>query len=220
MRESNTVEAASSWVDQSLNGTYLDVHGGTAIALRRHEIALEGSGLISLGRPGTTQRERCVRCSIRSGAPEPLPRGQTAIRPRQRPCVAEGKLTTRRTRQERRLSIGRLDGIGKGRARRYPADADGRRSGNSRRRVTRVATARAGRGRHAQDPTLGCNRSGDRLGNTAVPGTGSDARAPPGRSGASGRSPHQRTACGTQGCGARSPNAWMRNMHGRPPRSR
>jgi adenylate cyclase len=54
-------------VDQSLNGTYLDIHGGTAIALRRDEIALEGSGLISLGKSGADQHELCVRYAIRSG---------------------------------------------------------------------------------------------------------------------------------------------------------
>jgi len=54
-------------VDQSLNGTYLDIHGGTEIVLRRDEIALEGSGLISLGKSGTTPRELCVRYAISSG---------------------------------------------------------------------------------------------------------------------------------------------------------
>jgi pSer/pThr/pTyr-binding forkhead associated (FHA) protein len=54
-------------VDQSLNGTFLDIHGGAVMALRWDEIALEGSGLISLGKSGADQYELCVRYSIRSG---------------------------------------------------------------------------------------------------------------------------------------------------------
>jgi adenylate cyclase len=51
-------------VDQSLNGTYLNPHGGAEVALRREEIALEGSGFISLGKSAATQRELCVRFAI------------------------------------------------------------------------------------------------------------------------------------------------------------
>jgi class 3 adenylate cyclase len=53
-------------VDQSLNGTYLMVKGGTEVALRRDEIVLEGSGIIGLGRSAANQGDQCVRFAIRS----------------------------------------------------------------------------------------------------------------------------------------------------------
>jgi adenylate cyclase len=51
-------------VDQSLNGTYLNLQGGREVALRREEMALEGSGLIGLGASAATQQEQCVRFAV------------------------------------------------------------------------------------------------------------------------------------------------------------
>lgn len=53
-------------VDQSLNGTYLRTQGAVEVMLRRNEIALVGSGLISLGKSDAGQN-RCVRFAIRTG---------------------------------------------------------------------------------------------------------------------------------------------------------
>ena len=44
-------------IDQSLNGTYLQMHGMKEVALRRDETVLEKSGIISLGKSATENRE-------------------------------------------------------------------------------------------------------------------------------------------------------------------
>ena len=54
-------------VDQSLNGTYLQMQGKAEVMLRRDEIALEGTGLISLGKSTATQQELCVRFAVQKG---------------------------------------------------------------------------------------------------------------------------------------------------------
>ena len=48
-------------VDQSINGTYLRIEGETEICLRRDEIALKGSGVISLGRATASEAAILVR---------------------------------------------------------------------------------------------------------------------------------------------------------------
>ncbi len=52
-------------VDQSLNGTYLRMQEGAQVVLRRNEIGLEGSGVISLGK-SDLREDRCVRFLIRT----------------------------------------------------------------------------------------------------------------------------------------------------------
>jgi adenylate cyclase len=54
-------------VDQSLNGTYLQMQGKSEVILRRDEIALEGTGMISLGKSTAAQQEQCVRFAVRKG---------------------------------------------------------------------------------------------------------------------------------------------------------
>jgi adenylate cyclase len=51
-------------VDQSLNGTFLRRDGMAEVALRREEIALEGSGLIGLGKTTADQPELCVSFTV------------------------------------------------------------------------------------------------------------------------------------------------------------
>jgi adenylate cyclase len=56
-------------IDQSLNGTYLRRQGMAEVALRREEIALEGSGLIGLGKTPADAPQLCVRFTVhRRGA--------------------------------------------------------------------------------------------------------------------------------------------------------
>jgi adenylate cyclase len=55
-------------IDQSLNGTYLQVQGMPEIVLRRDEIALESSGLISLGQPTADKQNLCVRFTVQRGS--------------------------------------------------------------------------------------------------------------------------------------------------------
>jgi adenylate cyclase len=55
-------------IDQSLNGTYLQMHGMKEVALRRDEVVLERSGLISLGRSTAEQRELCLQFSVQRGS--------------------------------------------------------------------------------------------------------------------------------------------------------
>jgi adenylate cyclase len=52
-------------IDQSLNGTYLRPDGRAEIAVRRDEVALEGSGLISLGKSTSASRNHCVKFAVR-----------------------------------------------------------------------------------------------------------------------------------------------------------
>lgn len=54
-------------IDQSLNGTYVQMQGAPEVALRRDEIVLEKSGLISLGKSTSEQRESCVRFTVHRG---------------------------------------------------------------------------------------------------------------------------------------------------------
>jgi len=51
-------------IDQSLNGTYLHREGMDEVALRREEIALEGSGLIGLGKTTADSPELCVSFTV------------------------------------------------------------------------------------------------------------------------------------------------------------
>jgi hypothetical protein len=53
-------------IDQSLNGTYLARRGAAEVVLRRDEVALEGSGLIALGKPTEAAGEHCVRYAVRA----------------------------------------------------------------------------------------------------------------------------------------------------------
>jgi adenylate cyclase len=52
-------------VDQSLNGTFVCRDGMPEVALRRDEIALEGAGVISLGKPTAASRALCVKFAVR-----------------------------------------------------------------------------------------------------------------------------------------------------------
>lgn len=51
-------------IDQSLNGTFLQMQGMAEVALRRDEIVLERSGLISLGKSVAEQRDMCLRFTV------------------------------------------------------------------------------------------------------------------------------------------------------------
>jgi adenylate cyclase len=51
-------------VDQSLNGTYLQIQGKPEIMLRRDEVALERNGIISLGQSTAMQGDACVRFEL------------------------------------------------------------------------------------------------------------------------------------------------------------
>ena len=54
-------------IDQSLNGTYVQMQGAAEIVLRRDEIALDSSGLISLGKSTAAQQQLCVRFRVQRG---------------------------------------------------------------------------------------------------------------------------------------------------------
>jgi adenylate cyclase len=51
-------------IDQSLNGTFLRREGMAEVALRREEIALEGSGLIGLGKTTADAPQLCVSFTV------------------------------------------------------------------------------------------------------------------------------------------------------------
>ena len=51
-------------IDQSLNGTFLQVRGKPEVFLRRDEIALEGTGVISLGKSTVVQEESCAHFAV------------------------------------------------------------------------------------------------------------------------------------------------------------
>jgi hypothetical protein len=53
-------------VDESLNGTYLLVKGMVEILLRRDQIALQSSGLISLGRSTAVAEDLCLEFKVRT----------------------------------------------------------------------------------------------------------------------------------------------------------
>ena len=54
-------------IDQSLNGTYVQMEGAPETVLRRDEIALDASGLISLGKSTAAQQQLCVRFKVQRG---------------------------------------------------------------------------------------------------------------------------------------------------------
>jgi predicted component of type VI protein secretion system len=51
-------------VDQSMNGTYLQIEGETEVCLRRDEVTLKGTGLISLGRANASEAAIHIRFTI------------------------------------------------------------------------------------------------------------------------------------------------------------
>jgi class 3 adenylate cyclase len=55
-------------VDQSLNGTYLQIHGMAEVTLRRDEMVLERSGLISLGKSTAEQGQMCLRFTVQKAS--------------------------------------------------------------------------------------------------------------------------------------------------------
>jgi adenylate cyclase len=55
-------------IDQSLNGTYVQMQGTPEVVLRRDEITLEQSGLISLGKSTASQQQLCVRFRVQRGS--------------------------------------------------------------------------------------------------------------------------------------------------------
>ena len=55
-------------IDQSLNGTYVQMQGTPEVVLRRDEITLEQSGLISLGKSTAAQQQLCVRFKVSKGS--------------------------------------------------------------------------------------------------------------------------------------------------------
>jgi class 3 adenylate cyclase len=54
-------------IDQSLNGTYVQMQGAAEMILRRDEIVLDSSGLISLGKSTAAQQQLCVRFKVQRG---------------------------------------------------------------------------------------------------------------------------------------------------------
>ena len=54
-------------IDQSLNGTYVQMQGAVETVLRRDEIVLDSSGLISLGKSTAAQQQLCVRFKVQRG---------------------------------------------------------------------------------------------------------------------------------------------------------
>ena len=55
-------------IDQSLNGTYVQMQGGPETVLRRDEIVLDASGLIGLGKSTAAQQQLCVRFIVQRGS--------------------------------------------------------------------------------------------------------------------------------------------------------
>jgi len=47
-------------IDQSINGTYVLVYGEREVHVRRDELPLRGSGVISLGRPADADSQECI----------------------------------------------------------------------------------------------------------------------------------------------------------------
>lgn len=54
-------------IDQSLNGTFVDMPGRKEFALRRDEFPLSGSGLLALGKSTTVNRDHCIEFVIHTG---------------------------------------------------------------------------------------------------------------------------------------------------------
>lgn len=62
-------------IDQSLNGTYVRQEGKAEVVVRRDEVPLEGTGVISLGQSTAAARALCVTFSVRdAGLSEMRPR--------------------------------------------------------------------------------------------------------------------------------------------------
>ena len=59
-------------IDQSINGTFVAMEGEREVTLRRDEVVLKGTGMISLGKSTSVQPELCVRFVVEPGtiAPE------------------------------------------------------------------------------------------------------------------------------------------------------
>lgn len=55
-------------IDQSINGTFVAMDGEREVTLRRDEVELKGTGMISLGKSTTVQPELCVRFTVEPGA--------------------------------------------------------------------------------------------------------------------------------------------------------
>lgn len=56
-------------IDQSLNGTFVDMPGRKEFALRRDEFPLAGNGLLALGKSTAVNRDHCIAFTIHSGRP-------------------------------------------------------------------------------------------------------------------------------------------------------
>jgi hypothetical protein len=54
-------------VDQSLNGTFVQVPGAPETVLRRDEMVLNETGLISLGKSTASDQQLCVRFKVQRG---------------------------------------------------------------------------------------------------------------------------------------------------------
>src|SRR5205814_9998178 len=55
-------------IDQSLNGTYVQMQGAPETVLRRDEIVLDASGLIGLGKSTAAQQQLCVHFMVQRGS--------------------------------------------------------------------------------------------------------------------------------------------------------
>ena len=53
-------------IDQSSNGTLMQIQGQKSVLLKREEIQLQGSGVIGLGRKVTPESETAVHFAIKS----------------------------------------------------------------------------------------------------------------------------------------------------------
>ena len=68
-------------VDQSLNGTFVQIVGAPETVLRRDEMVLNSSGLISLGKSTAAQQQLCVRFRVqRGGSPDRALMRRRAVR--------------------------------------------------------------------------------------------------------------------------------------------
>lgn len=79
-------------IDQSLNGTYLRRDGRPEVVVRRDEVALEGSGLISLGKSTTAARGLCVKFTVRV---DRTPAETTDMRRRAAPAALRSRFRSR-----------------------------------------------------------------------------------------------------------------------------
>lgn len=61
-------------IDQSLNGTYLRREGKSEVVVRRDEVPLEGSGIISLGQSTAAARALCVMFTVRDASASEMQR--------------------------------------------------------------------------------------------------------------------------------------------------